>query len=210
VHRGVTIYKSRAHKRDFKVVHTAEDTGLFDLVSLIYETDLYHKWVPGCCASARLRPSTFRQFAYLRFRVPVPMVKDRHLVIKGYGDVYQGRSVMIFVKSVEASAETEAALGVQEGSVALRLEHAGMLFTPRGTATEIQMMARIDLGLAIVPDSVFDHVSKYILAELIYFLKEKAKQSNVRSGKHEPWTRRQVDDPVVYDEARRRMGAMVT
>ena len=207
-HRGVQIYTSKLNKRDFKVVDVARDTGLFDLVSLIYETDLYHKWVPGCVQASRTRPSIFRQFAYMRFTVPIPMVKDRHILIKGYGDVFQGKSVMIYIQSVEASPELEATLNVQPGSVACTLEHAGMLFTPSGPDTEIQLMSRIDLGLAIVPDSVFDHAAKYILAEMIHFLKLKASKACVSSQKHEPWRRRQIEDSAVYDEARVRLNAM--
>jgi hypothetical protein len=214
VHKGCQIYRSKSSPRDFKVTCLAPDVALFDLVALIYETDLYKHWIPGCSSSSRWRLSVFRQVLHLRFKVPIAFVKDRDVLLKGYGDVWNGDAVMIYVKSVDRSSsleqQAEAAMNPQQGAVRVQIDYGGILLRPKPLGgVELTMMSRIDLGLALVPNSVFDHVAKYVLAEIVYFMVERASPANVCSDRHAMWrARSQVEDTGVYDEARRRLAAM--
>ncbi|KAH9259678.1 hypothetical protein BASA81_002100 [Batrachochytrium salamandrivorans] len=130
-HKSVDVFLSTMDSRDFKVVCECKSSDLFSIISLIYETDLYKFWVPGVNQSSRWRLSKLEQRVYLR--LPVPLMKDREVLLMGYGDVNNG-AVMIYVQSID-SKEVEQKLGVKPGGFRCDVVFAGFLIKPLANDT---------------------------------------------------------------------------
>lgn len=211
-HRGCDIYASTIDPRDFKVVAACPDSDVFNLISLVYETDLYKKWVPGCTESARWLHNTFRQTLYLKFKVPFPF-QDRDLLLKGYGDVWESNTVMIYIQSVE-DKEAEAHMGVKPGATRAEVLFAGLEIKPTSERGGVQltMMTRLDLKLSMVPDSLFDYIAKFIVAELCIYLRDRSKAmagKDKHTKTHRPWLERQTNPSSrVYREVEDRLSKL--
>jgi hypothetical protein len=210
-HKTCDIYASTIDPRDFKVVCVCPDSNLYDLISLILETQLYYKWMPGCTKSTRWDHSMFYQNLYLRLSVPFPF-KDRDVLLKGYGDVWKGSKVMIYVKSIE-SKEAERRLDVKPGPVRAEVGFSGILLRPLGPekGVEITLISRLDIKLALLPDVIFDYAAKFVLVELCVYLRDTSKSmaTHPEDPKHKPWRERQVgSDAQAYREIRERLSKM--
>jgi len=157
-HKQCSVFASKSDRRDFKVVTTCPDSDIYNLISLIFETQLYSKWLPDTIQSTRWDHSKFHQNLYLRFKLPFPF-KDRDVLLKGYGDVWNGSKMMIYVGSVE-SKEAERRLDVKPGAVRAQVLFSGMLLRPLGKqGTELSIIARLDLRLPFLPDIIFDYIA---------------------------------------------------
>lgn len=208
-HKGSDVFLSIVDSRDFKVV-TRTKASLYNIISLVYETDLYKDWVPGVDVSSRWKQSTFNQYLYLRFPVPFPM-KPRDVVLKGYGDVRNG-GVMIYVGSVE-NPEAERALGVKNGPVRVEVVFGGFLLRPivNTGEVEITMLTRLDLKLPLVPEQFIDYAAKFVLCELINVIRDKsmAMTTSPNDAKHKKWRERQTgEDAGVYKEVENRLAGL--
>jgi hypothetical protein len=77
-------------------------SNLFTVLACFYETELLREWLPGCGSSSRIHSeSMFRQLFYLTF--PFPFVV-RDAFGRGYGDVTDDGTVLIFLKSIPPEA----------------------------------------------------------------------------------------------------------
>lgn len=209
-HNKSDVYASLVDSRDFKVVCNAPKSNIFDLISMIYETDLYHKWLPGCTESKRVKRTLFHQHLTLRFGLPFPL-KDRNVLLKGYGDVWRGSKVMIYVGSID-SAQAEQDLGIKPGACRVDVVFSGILLRPLETGgTEMTIISRLDLKMSLLPDSIFDYAAKFILADLLGFLRDRT--ASIAAHPHKPenkwWADRQKgEDSHVYEEIRRRLSTL--
>ena len=211
-HKQCDIFASKVDPRDFKVVCDCPQSNLYNLISLIIETQYYKHWVPGVTQSTRWDHSKFYQNLYLRLTLPFPF-KDREVLLKGYGDVWKGSKVMIYVGSID-SKEAEAKLGVKPGAVRADVVFSGILLKPLETGgAQITLIARLDLKMSIVPDALFDYAAKFVLAELCVFLRDRAKIMTAEPNNklNKMWTERQTgSESQVYKEIQERLAKMTS
>lgn len=205
-HRNSDVFISTADSRDFKVVGECPGSDMFSIISLIYETDLYKNWLPGVSQSSRWKLSKLEQRLYLRLPVPFPM-KDREVLLKGYGDVTKG-GVMIYVQSVD-SKEAERRFKVKPGAVRCDVQFAGFLIKqlPNDTV-QITIICRLDIKMPILPNSMIDYGAKFALAELLACIRDvtKGMRDKPQDEKYQPWLQRQHgEDAQVYNELRARI-----
>lgn len=207
-HKSVDVFLSTADSRDFKVVCDCKSSDLFSIISLIYETDLYKFWVPGVSQSSRWRLSKLEQRLYLR--LPVPLMKDREVLLMGYGDVNNG-AVMIYVQSID-SKDAERELGVRPGGFRCDVVFAGFLIKPLANdAVRITMCSRIDLKMPLLPDYVVDYAAKFVLAELLVMIRDTTQgmRKNPLDKKYSKWLDRQSgEDALIYQEIRKRLAEL--
>lgn len=209
-HKKCDIFTSKKDPRDFKVTTTCESTEMFHLISLIYETDLYYKWVPGCKISSRDIRSKFFQYIYLRLAVPFPLW-DRYILIKGYGDVYDENSVMIYVKSIKqeeiiANLAHPPTMKMPEEKVCVvDVLYSGILLTKKENSIELTLLTRLDLHLSFLPDVIFDGVARYGLAEMVKYIRDTAKKFKDEKFRNDsPWGKRILTTPI-YGEIKKRL-----
>jgi len=206
-HKKCDIFSSIADTRDFKVVCECPESNMFNLLSLIIETQFYKHWVPGVSESGRYDLSMFFQHLYLRFKLPFPL-KDRDVLMKGYGDVWKGNKVMIFVSSID-SAEAEKKLNVKPGASRVDVIFSGILIKPQASGgAELTMIARIDLKMPLLPDALFDYAAKFVIAELCCYLRDRSKIMTEHPDHKENklWTdRHSGSEAAVYNEIKERL-----
>jgi len=213
-HKQSEIFASKADPRDFKVFCVCPDSDILDLISLIIETQFYSRWLPGCVQSTRYDHSMFFQNLYLRLKLPFPL-KDRDVLLKGYGDVWKGDKVMIYVGDVDQAKakEAESRLKVRSGAVRAAVIFSGILLQPLEKGTKLTVISRLDAKLDFLPDAIFDYAAKFVLAELCCFLRDRSKsmKADPENFAHQPWIERQKgSESHVYKEIRERLSKMVT
>ena len=140
-----------------------------------------------------------------------PLIAQRDLLIEGYGDIHEGESVILYIRSVgdgEYASETAELNAKARKQKAVRAECvSGMLFTPRDDrTTQITMTMNMDLKMAFIPGWLLDFFLKHFAKDLLPMMAKEAR-------KYEPGgelAHMMETKPAAFAEMDRRLSTLPT
>lgn len=135
----------------------------FQLLALLYETDLFPTWVPFCRRAHTVAElSLVKKVIYEYFRLP--LMADRDVVLHGYGVnalQEQGTLVVVAQSVREGQFPNVAVPPLQAGLVRAQVHFFGGLIRPlTRTHTHFQLITNFDPNLRNVPYGVLNWASR--------------------------------------------------
>jgi len=170
-----SIWKDADNKQSFKVCGVV-DAPLFNILSLIYEVDLFKDWMPGCLNSSKVASySKFSMACYQEFFAPWP-VSNRDTILKGYGDVDADGVCISMCSMQDDEIELLGDKCPPVAGVRAECEYGGIVFKPlREGGVQVSLMMKIDIKLGLIPSSLVNYVTEKVFPYIIQMMREKAK-----------------------------------
>jgi len=199
--------ETKVGKMSFRVEGFVE-APLLNLASLIYELDLWPKWFPGMVkASNHAELSKFRVIPVLESWLPWPLA-NRHLKLKAYGDVYDGDSVAIYARDLQAKdlAGTKIEMPKSpDGTVDLVLYFAGFHVIPCSKdVSYLKAIFCLDPQLDLLPNSLMNYIISKTAGVLLSLIRKHVKKKRFEGSEYET----RMKSKPVYDEMRKRLKEM--
>jgi len=207
----------------------AEDVPLFNVIAMVYETDLMPLWVPGVKNCKKMNITKFKSLTYSEFPMPFPF-KTREACLVGFGDIW-GKAVTIFARSVWPEEEREGGRfhGIavphdRKGAHPRTPVEMGGYYICKGedvtpnmretfrkkkvsaadlaNSTVLCSIWKLDFP-AMVPEWLYIQLCKYIIAYVLHVMRTKAK--TIEKGLPEIAARIKANNLNAYSEIKRRI-----
>jgi len=182
---------------------------LRNLAACLLHPELFATWMPGIKRSACLhRMSNFRLLIGVRLDTHWPL-DPRDAVIVGYGDVYDERSVMVYIRTTvgdeysEYTSEWEAQ-SRKDGCVRIDLKGGFLLQINESGGTDIATITKIDLKMKFLPSKVLDWIMKKVAMFFIPMIHKQSLKMAVGGSLHHHTEKLHVS----YEEMHRRLNAL--
>jgi hypothetical protein len=176
------------------------DVSVFQLLSLLYETDLYPTWVPFCRRARTIAElSRARKLIYEFFSLP--LVADREMVLYCYGVnalLEQGTLIVVAQSVLEDQFRGVEVPPPQAGLVRAQVKFLGGLIRPlTRSRTHFQLITNFDPILRRVPYGVINWGSRKLATKLFKSIAHQA--TKFAGSEHE---RRVMANPPFYQLVR--------
>jgi hypothetical protein len=145
------------------------NASMFNLVAVIYEVDLYHKWMPRLGFARELGSrSKFEKLVHLELEGVWP-VSSRDCLLEGFGvDLLDRDALMVVLQSVPQDVPPRA------GAVRSVLHIGGFYIQYAGEhETMLEMVFNFDPRMSVLPSWLLNFVTGHIL-ELVFGYMEEA------------------------------------
>lgn len=153
---------------------------VFPVLALFSETQFLSEWVP-ILDDARIlgTPSMFRRIIHYFFKLPWP-IENRDAVVSAAAiPIPENKSVLIVLKSIERPEYMEVAIP-ETNTVRMTIKQACLNITyVSEEETQISLIARCDVKLALIPISVVNFATKH---GVFYFMQQVRKMSDEYKG----------------------------
>ena len=172
------------------------DVPAFQLLSLLYETDLYPTWVPFCKRAHTLAElSLVRKLVYEYFSLP--LIADRELMLYGYGVNALSDQGLLVVVAQSVSGEEFRGVEIpvpQTGRVRAQVNFFGGVIRPlTRTRTHFQLISNFDPVLRRLPYGVLNWFSRKFAKKIFKMVAKQA--AHFPNSEHE---RRAAANPPFY------------
>ena len=153
---------------------------LFNMLSVVYEFDLFKNWFPGISASAKEHElARFRLIASLGMDLPWPMWGMRS-VLYAYGDVYNDDSVAIYFRDAVGSdmpAGVDVPAVDESNYVKASCLYGGFHLIPIAEdKTFVKFCFNFDPKIAGLPTSFFNYVAQRTCIPLLGLMSKTARK----------------------------------
>lgn len=167
------------------------DVSVFNMLSLIYESELYNTWVPFCKLSYSVkRISRFRKIVFQQFSPP--FIDDRETCLYGYGANLLSTHGCILIVARSCDSE-ETFMGVSlpnknRRSVRAQLNVMACQIIPLGPQKiHLKFINNMDPKVKYLPYRMLNLFSRKFAKRLFKMIYKKA--SNFSGSKHEEYTK---------------------
>jgi hypothetical protein len=172
---------------------------LFNLIAVVYEVELYNKWMPRVKYSKELAIlSKFQKIVQLEFNSVWP-IANRDSVIEGFGvDFISEDAILVVIQSVSDHVQVE--VPEPDDSVVRAVLNIGAFYIKyiSDEETQIFMVMNCDPKLPVIPDWLLNFATGQVMQWIFYFM-EKAASFDESSE----YAERIQSNPGVYDHAKR-------
>eukprot|EP00475_Leptophrys_vorax_P007836 TRINITY_DN14985_c0_g3_i3.p1 TRINITY_DN14985_c0_g3~~TRINITY_DN14985_c0_g3_i3.p1 ORF type:complete len:293 (-),score=76.89 TRINITY_DN14985_c0_g3_i3:108-986(-) len=181
----------------FKVT-TSVKASLFKILAVIYEVDLYSKWLPLLKKADELHMlEKLHKIAHVEVYGVWPVVANRDCVAEGFGvDFEEDDAILVVLQSVDESQPHSFEIPEADGSSVVRTDlKIGGFYVKYLSEEECNVWAilNVDPKLTFLPDWLLNYATGKLLHFLFYYL-EKAAQFDDSS----PYAERIANNPEVY------------
>eukprot|EP01118_Nematostelium_gracile_P016977 TRINITY_DN712_c0_g1_i2.p1 TRINITY_DN712_c0_g1~~TRINITY_DN712_c0_g1_i2.p1 ORF type:complete len:215 (+),score=43.38 TRINITY_DN712_c0_g1_i2:250-894(+) len=177
------------------------ENSLFNIMSVVYETDLYPTWWPFVNEVTQLEKiSRYRKLLYLKASLPWPL-PSRDACLYGYGvDLLEDDMVIIMVRSAH-NDEFSNIPDIPRSFARVECKFGGMLVKPISpTSSKVIMLSNSDPKVPVIPYWLFNLVTKKLAHHMFETLRHKS--SKIEGTIYEERIRSQ---PEVYSDAIERL-----
>jgi hypothetical protein len=186
---------------NFKVT-TVVKASLFNILAVIYEVDLYKKWLPLLKVAEQLHQvDKLHKIVHVDVYGVWP-VANRDAVVEGFGvDFQEDDAILVVLQSIDESVPQEFEFPIANGITVVRsvLSIGGFYVKYRSESEcDVYAILNIDPKLAFLPDWLLNYATGKLLQFLFYYM-EKAAQFDESST----YTERIANNPAVYGLVKR-------
>ena len=150
------------------------------LMAIIYEIDLYKKWVPFCNFGQNLK-SVDKASKVVYLKTDPPFISDRELFLYGLGidRLEHNGTIVIMAKSIDKDEQIQKQCDVhiEKKSKFVRVDMPFFTFQIKPleeNRLEIKAVSNLDAHLHLVPDSVVNLITR----KFAFYLFEKMLEQN--------------------------------
>jgi hypothetical protein len=172
---------------------------ILNILSLVYETDLFHTWVPLCKRSEQIaKVSRTKQIIRNCYGVPIPFINNRECQVYGYGVnalLTEYKQIMAVGRSVYGDAYKGFDLRQPfKGHTRAHVEIVGAALRPKPNGeVEFKFVSNFDPKIKAMPYKLLNWFSRKFSKTL--FKKVEKKARNLKGTEFE----RRMQDPAKRD-----------
>jgi hypothetical protein len=177
---------------------------IFPVLSLFSECQLLHEWVPILeNATVLATPSKFRRIIQYFLKLPWP-IENRDAVVSAVGiPIPDNNSVLILLKSIENPSYLGTEIP-QTQSVRMNISEACLhVHAASETETQISLVARCDVKLALIPIALVNYAVKH---GVFFFMRSVREKCDEYQGSQ--FEELVNSKPEYYEEIRRRINQL--